>query len=491
MLGFINSNFAKKKKFRTQHVNMEKALLPKLWKVVKAGGNGNAVVIYPHLLPLLAKLNGEALGQKLQTFYTDFFKNMNIGMISRSMQQSRLEISAISTAYYECLQYVIIQMQRVNLLPIEDLTGFCKELVKEHLVDVIAWCLSDEQHCSKFVFAQVSSICNYWTQNSPDNLLYAAILHYFWEEIFTVLEKSLDNNDRLERTLNLHYELVQSFRTGQSHRTKPKVKFSTAGDDEVDTSSTPKSATVRLIDFNETAFRLCTIYMKRTTETMSPLFVNNLENLLKAFGNSEFLLRLSGDAGVAKLYDKFSVWLLIAQLRQENVIDIILQLYPFLSVEEKSALLMKLVKFPNEQVQSWVIARLLSHPLCVEPDITKLLGQPNVRKVLLKCAQSVVDGDTKDNINFLHKCFFQNEAGDILIDGETCRAIIEVIAAAFDDTGRVGVLDTCASFLAQIMPVICSDDAKKDLQNFMFLQFFQFSVNKNVSLLQDVLAQPF
>lgn len=464
-------------------MNMEKALLPKLWKVVKAGGSGNAAVIYPHLLPLLAKLNGEALGEKLQTFYTDFFKNMNIGMVSRAMQQSRLEISAIATAYYECLQYVIIQMQRVELLPSEELTAFCKELVKEHLVDVIAWCLSDEQHCSKFVFAQVSSICNYWTQNSQDNLLYAAILQYFWQEIFTVLEKSLDNTDRLERTLDLHYELVQSFRTSQSHRTKPRVKFSTASDDEVDSGSTPKPAAVRIIDFNETAFHLCLIYMKRTTETMSPLFVNNLENLFKAFGNAEFFLRLSGDAGVAKLYDKFSVWLLIAQLRQENVIDIILQTYPFLGVEEKSALLMKLVKFPNEQVQSWVIARLLSHPLCVEPDITKLLGQPNVRKVLLKCAQSVADGDTKDNINFLHKCFFQNEAGDILIDGETCRAIIEVIAAAFDDSGRLGILDTCASFLAQIMPVICSDEAKKDLQNFMFLKFFEFSVNKNVSLL--------
>lgn len=464
-------------------MNMEKALLPKLWKVVKAGGNGNAAVIYPHLLPLLAKLNGEALGPKLQTFYTDFFVNLKIGMISRSMQQSRLEISAIATAYYECLQYVIIQMQRIKLLPIEELTVYSKELVKEHLVDVIAWCLSDEQHCSKFVFAQVSSICNYWTQSSHDNVLYAAILHYFWEEIFTVLESSLDNTELLERTLNLHYELVQSFRTGQSHRTKPKVKFSTADDDEVDANTTPKPTTVGLIDFNETAFRLCTIYIKRTTETMSPLFVDNLENLFKVFGNSEFFMRLSGDAGVAKLYEKFSVWLLIAQLRQENVIDIILQLYPFLSGEEKSALLMKLVKFPNEQVQSWVIARLLSHPLCVEPEITKLLGQPNVRKVLLKCAQSVADGDTKDNINFLHKCFFQNEAGDILIDGETCRAIIEVIAAAFDDDGRVGVLDTCASFLAQIMPVICSDEAKKDLQNFMFLKFFEFSVNKNVSLL--------
>lgn len=473
---------------RIEFINMEKALLPKLWKVIKAGGNGNAAVIYPHLLPLLAKLNKEALGDKLQSFYTDFFKNTNLGLIARSTSQSRSDISAIATAYFECLQYVIIQIQRIELFAPDsnELYSFCTDLVQEHLVEVIAWCLNSDSNCGKHIFAQISVLLNYWTQNQAENVLYTKLLQHFWEEVYSVLEKSLENDERLERTLNLHFELVQCLRSGQTGRAKNmKVKFTTESD-EVD--SVTAKAQVKLADFNELAYRLCSIYMKRTTESICPIYIDNLENLFKCFANEEFFKRLSGGDSIFKLYDKLSVWLLIAQLRQENVVDIILQLYPYLNANEKAQLLNKLVKFPNDQVQSWVIARLLSHPLCIEPNLASLLAQPNVTKVLLKCATSVIEGETKENINFLHKCFFQNESGDILIDGVTCRAIIEVIAKSLNDDSHTGVLDTCASFLAQIMPVICSDEAKKDLQHYMFLKFFEFSVVKSVSTIMTLFS---
>lgn len=467
--------------FRAEFINMEKALLPKLWKVIKSGGNGNAAVIFPHLLPLLAKLNKEALGDKLQSFYTDYFKNINMGLIARSTSQSRSDISAIATAYFECLQYVIIQLQRAELLEADELREYCTVLVQEHLVDVVSWCLMNDTNCAKYIFTQISALLNYWTQNQTENPLYIHLLAHFWNEVYLILEKSLENTERLERTLNLHFELVQCLRSGgQTGRAKTmKVKFTTETD-EVD-SVLPKIQN-KLVDFNELAYRLCSIYMKRTRESICPIFINNLENLFKSFGNEEFFKRLAGGESIFKLYDKLSVWLLIAQLRQENVVDIILQLYQYLNANEKSQLLNKLVKFPNDQVQLWVIARLLSHPLCIEPMIASLLSEPNVTKILLNCATAIIEGNTKENINFLHKCFFQNESGEILIDAKTCRDIIEIIAKALTEDSHVGILDTCASFLAQIMPVICSDEAKKDLQHFMFLKFFEFSVVKSVSI---------
>ena len=38
------------------HVNARKAVLPKLWSVLRKGGFGNAVVIFPNMLPFLSKI---------------------------------------------------------------------------------------------------------------------------------------------------------------------------------------------------------------------------------------------------------------------------------------------------------------------------------------------------------------------------------------------------------------------------------------------------
>lgn len=462
---------------------MEKALLPKIWKVLKAGGFGSASVIYPHFLPLLAKLNATVLGDKLQPFYTDFFQNLNIGLRARSCQQSRSDMSAIATAYFECLQYVLIQLQRNVNSDSDVLSSYAKQLVQVHLVDTVGWCLDKDVNGTKSIFSSIAVLVSYWAQNAGDNTLYTEMLEHFWSELYGVLERSLDADERTERILDMQFELVQSLRSGQTARTKNvKVKFSTETD-EVDTIK-PKIV-VKSCEFSELALRLCSMYMRKATATLSPLYINNLETLLNTFGSETFYSQLAGNDGdsIFRLFDKWSVWLLIAQLRQENVVDILFRLYPFLSSDEKEQLLNKLIKFPNEQVQLWVILRLLSHPMCSEPMVPKLLSQPSVTKVLLKCAQEVVAGsDNKDNITFLHKCFFQNENGEILIDADTCREIVIVIASALSNPDRVEVLDSCAIFLAQIMTVICCDEKKSDLQALLFVKFFELSVNQEVRI---------
>lgn len=42
-----------------KQVNVRKAVLPKLWSVLKDGGSGNATVIFPNLLPFLSKVPSE------------------------------------------------------------------------------------------------------------------------------------------------------------------------------------------------------------------------------------------------------------------------------------------------------------------------------------------------------------------------------------------------------------------------------------------------
>lgn len=142
---------------------------------------------------------------------------------------------------------------------------------------------------------------------------------------------------------------------------------------------------------------------------------------------------------------------------------------------------LNLPQIPIKAVQSWIILRALSHPLCLEPDISKLLRMPEVTEHLLECAGAVSNGVLKENLIILHKCFFQTESGDILIDNETCEKIIGIICEPLTDPTKINSLDSCGSFLAQIMPVLCSDDKKKSLQRKVFLIMFEFSINKVIS----------
>ena len=49
-------------------MNVQKALLPGLWSMLVAGGNGSARVIYPCLLPLLSKLSEKVSENLLEEF---------------------------------------------------------------------------------------------------------------------------------------------------------------------------------------------------------------------------------------------------------------------------------------------------------------------------------------------------------------------------------------------------------------------------------------
>lgn len=451
---------------------MEKALLPKLSKVLKTGGNGNASVVFPHMLPFLATLNANVLNENVHSFYKDFFRNIKTGLQSRS---SRSDISSISIAYFECLQFIFTQLKVDDFPSEEDFVGYCVELVDDNVVDVLDWCITTECTNGKYVFPPLASLLGAWS--NQDTSVYTTILSNVWSRLYAILERSLDGDVDVDRVLDSQFDLVQSFRNCSSVKAKNvRVKFVT-DEDQVD--SVVKHAN-KLPHFDELIYRLCTLYIKKTTSSNSPRCLANLENLLKQFGNADLFMKLSGGKGFFKLYDTFSMWLFLTNLRQECVVDIILLMYGHMNTEEKWDLLNKLIKFNNEQVQTWFLARLLSHPLVMEPNVTKLIGQTSVTKILLKCANAILDGDTKENINFLHKCFFQNENGDILIDKETCDGIVRVLAKALNDESKTDILDTCTSFLAQIMPVICCDPAKKDLQHFLFLEFFAFSIRKSV-----------
>lgn len=482
--------------------------MPKLYKILKSGGSGSAETIYPHFLPLLSKFNRDILGEKVLNFYSNFFEYLNTGLGVRLAYKanSRADITAISIAYYECLQYILIQIQSFPPEAFEDgtdLKQFSLNLLQAHVIDVISYLLSNaNSNNGKYVLVRMVELIQFWNQTRDTNQIYNILLTRFWDELYSTIEKSFGRTDedlQIRPKLELIHDLVQTLRSKSTnvHKTKSsKVKFNidtdAASNDHVDgvlKKESNETSTFFTVEIHELIIKLCKFYIKKTSDSVSDHFVRPLESLFSEFATTpKFFEHICGSADVTKLYEKFASWLLLKEIRSESVLNITLMLHQHLDPIEKSKLLNKLVKFPNENVKNWTLSRLLSHPLCTEPEVLRLLSQPIVTAQIIKNAQELTTGNTSEAINLMHKCFFQTESGDILIDNNTCQSIIEIVCNALTDKNvdDDNVLDTCVSFLSQVMPVICGDEQKRSIRDTMFLKLFALCVDRSrLSMLNE------
>lgn len=342
-----------------KNCNMEKAVLPKLWKILKAGGGGNASVIFPHLLPLISKFSSQTMGcddgdnSKIIKFYETFFENLNIGL--KNIQSSRSEIKDISTAYYEVLKYVIIQIQDGTVFTDEEIKkNFCIKLLDDHLMSVINWCMTVEISCGKYLFSNITALLNYFCVHSEDCVLYGGLLKHFWSKVYELLRDttySPSATTSAEKITKSHIELIQNLKYSLSIKTKQsKVKFNTEMD-QVDTAGSSIKNKETLINFepelNNLVYKLCFMYIDQTNKTEQLFYISNLEILIKDFESYElfeYLAKSNGIEDIRNLFSVFSKWLYNSALQSEAIIEILLLLYKYLDAEGKIELLDKIIK---------------------------------------------------------------------------------------------------------------------------------------------------
>ena len=472
----------------SKYVNVNKMLLPKMWKILRSALY--PCVIFPNLLPLISKFNKTMLpDEQLHNFYLKFFENINFGLIN--VQMGKSETSAVSAAYYETFKYIILQVANDNNVSKDDKLAFCSNLLDDHVIAVIFWCINNEGSFGKHVFHHIANMLNFWSRNSNSTELYQHLLKRFWSELYQILSSSLETSVNVRNITSNHVELIKNLKvSSQSPKVKNvKIKFNDAAEDskampQVDERNNQSSNTEFAQQLNELVYKLCSIYTERISSTLDIEFVENLEVLIKEYQSEDLFRHLAkwnnpDEVNICSLYDTFSSWLLEEELRCEPVIEVILVLYKYLKPSEKIDLLNRWIQV--QSVQSWIILRALSYPLCMEPDITKLLKTKEVTDHLLDCAKNVTNGIYKENLIILQKCFFQTEDGKILIDTETCEKIVDIISEPLSDVTKITQMDQCASFLAQIFPVICFDPEKSDLQRKIFLSLFEFSIKKELS----------
>lgn len=331
---------------------MDKAVLPKLFKILKSGGAGNASVIFPHMLPLVAKFNKEVMEkERLHKFHSSFFESINIGL--RTTQSSKSERSAISKAYYEVLQFVLMQLVADKDMDQEEMVAACSRLMDDHMIAVIFNCISTEPTAGKFVFHHIASLLNYWSTNSEEVELYQKLLDRFWSELFQVLKSSVELNQNIEQITSSHVELIQNLKSYAHSKAKSgkgsKVKFN----EVVDQVDGDKVAVAEKVapsfeqQLNQLVYNICDIYTDKTSETNNIEFVMSLEILVKEYQSMELFKHLAKQRkseNIGSLYDTFSAWLYVDELRCESIVEIILCLYKQLPPTAKIELLDKWIK---------------------------------------------------------------------------------------------------------------------------------------------------
>lgn len=461
-------------------------LLPKIWKILRTALY--PCVIYPNLLPLISKFDKAMLPEKqLHSFYLRFFENIQYGL--RNVQMSKAELKATCSAYYEVLQYITIQVVNEKEVDEAEINQLCLTLLDEHIIAVIFWCINSDSSFGKHIYQHIAKLLSYWCKNSQDVKIYDQLVNRFWSELYQVLNNSLETSSKIKDITNSHVELLKHLKNySQNLKVKAArmIKFEDSpkrsANDNGNVTETGSLTYVQQL--NELAFKVISIYLERISTSHEVDFIENFEILVKDYQSEELFRHLMkwnnpDEVNICSLYDTFSVWLMQEELRSEAIIEIILVLYKYIRPSEKIELLNRWIRVPF--VQNWIIMRALSYPLCVEPDITKLLKMQEVTDHLVECAKQVSNGVCTENLVLLQKCFFQTEDGNILINTSTCERIVDTMCEPLSDEARIGQMDQCASFLAQIFPVICSDVEKTKLQRKIFLSLFEFSILNELS----------
>uniref|UniRef100_A0A8C5KES8 E3 ubiquitin-protein ligase listerin n=1 Tax=Jaculus jaculus TaxID=51337 RepID=A0A8C5KES8_JACJA len=188
------------------HVNAKKSVFPKLTAVVREGGRGLATVIYPYLLPFISKLPQSIMDSKLD-FFKSFLTSLVAGLSTERNKTSFSESSAIISAFFECLRFIMQQ----NLGEEE----IVKMLVNDQLIPFVDTILNDPGLQHGPLFIHLAETLSSWeakadieddskTANNLENVLLS-----FWEKLSELCMEKINKPEADEKSILSVSNLLQ------------------------------------------------------------------------------------------------------------------------------------------------------------------------------------------------------------------------------------------------------------------------------------------
>lgn len=476
-----------------KYINTEKLVLPKLWQILREGGQGSATIIYPNLLPLLSKF---PMNISSSNFYSNFFSSMQLGLKKTSVLQSRSEYNAIIVAYFECLRYVIM----LNVSNIAE----CENLIKLQLIPPIEWTLIIQNTMSKHLYNEVATLLHYWYRNIEGNENnYKLYTQCFWENIELVFEKYISeykeqthNTIELINIIKKEVDLLLCLKRVNVYRKKDcKVTFvmeEKKNEERSVTTNTEENLSYYIEDLKKITFRTINSYLKLITADKINDLIPVLLLLIKEFDclelftylNTKLVLDSSveyqnNSSSLLRLYN----YLFAPKIQEENIslepiIDIIFTLYNYLNEEEKEFILTSLSESTIKTCLFWTAKKSIHHPYCNDKTIQQWLKTEQVTNLLVTITKSMIDNEiTTDELLFLKQAINQTDCGGVLThDG--CSKICSILCQALlNPTDYPDSIDKCASFASHLSAIIYNEKTLLTYGDQLISALFSLSCN--------------
>lgn len=262
------------------YISVEKLLLPKLFKILRTAGSGNAVVIFPYLLPLISKMDQTVVGEQWPTFHEKYFGAINEGI--RLNNESKTEMNAIASAYYETLKYTLIEFSKDEKNYVK-----CVKLIDDNMIAMIYWAFNNKTSVASYAFSHIASVL-YYLETNRNNDIYARLLKHFWSELLLVFKSSLESRSNFEQNSANHIELIRCLKNSNKTK-KTNIRFAA---DTVD-SSKPTADVGICTELPNIVRQLCKLYVEKIIENKTAVLVENFEILVKDFHDEQLFIGLA------------------------------------------------------------------------------------------------------------------------------------------------------------------------------------------------------
>lgn len=463
-----------------KYISIEKLLLPKLYKVLREGGLGNASTVYPSLLPLILHLPPTI---NSETFYPTFFDNIRQGLHHRTVLSSRSESTSTSLAFVECLRYAIKSQH--------DNKALCHKLLVSQLIPAIEWCLRDHtQNIYKTFFNQLAGLIQHLHSNKSTSPNFSIYLETFWSNSTSLFEGLLIESDAESAVLYVtkQSELLQSLKSVNNKAKKQlKVKFDSVTLAQ-SSSSDSDSQSILTVDkdymekLDGLVYKNCECIVRYIKEKHCKGLLELLHALLQVFESDGFMRKL-GDGSLMGLYTGlFAKWLKSAYLCSKPVVSMIFLLFKHLSDDEKKIILDDFMNVETEDCIGWCICRAMSHPYHNDNRVKEWLKNDRVGNFLLHIVElEMEDACTPDLSLLLKKAFQENSESNLLLSASTVEQIMSKLSGCLRTPARYAVtIDTCASLAAHITSIAYTETALLNHGDQLLLALFELSCNTEV-----------
>lgn len=421
--------------------------------------------------------------ENILSFYEKLLANFKIGLQSTG-NFTNSEIGAFSQCYYECVHFILNQGKTNENVSDE----FGRKIIDTHIVDVLSWAIDNFKNLYKYLFLKFGKLLLMWNNDESNQ---NEMTSYLWNELYKLLIKSGGNVNQNEKILLAHDCLIVSLHPKQLNKSKQIVKF----DDRknVQLENVPKEIVVNRMyetQLNTLVFKLCKLYLKDTEETCNIAYIEHLKNIFVFYENEQLLKSLCEPDSLVDFVNKLSLWLLKPSLCDENIVDIILIVFKYLNAADQSLILKKLLKFSNEMINNWVLAKILNGSFYADSSIMNLLSEDSFANILTKCARSALHEQNREKFEFLVKYFQHHSrvgAAQRWMETDACREILNIIVQPLtDDASANNILEMCIKFVIQILENT-KGDGNGEQHKFLFKKLIEVLANEKVTHVRMVL----